>query len=475
MLAFCVLRVWKVILEQNSFNLQGLARKAAEERFSGNNDGNFRLRLREGLGRPPRNYFTLDSNLATGQMPYAMSMRFSMPGPFAPGIRMPPSQLIYAKKCILPSKAAHVLQSLNMAYAFAEQGVPTVMWPGFKESGHESFRDRMERDYGLFKSPQLYLRALIGRHKGFYGMNFRLRLLYAWLRAPKGTVFYARDITEALTLARFKRWLPMPRPFFFEIHELLKEQHHALNTGRSEHLGRMEAEVLASVDGVVCISPVLVDRLASVYGYKRPLLVSPMGFNHRLFEFIPDVNFSGKITIVYVGSLYKGKGIHNLVRALDLLPDRFCLKVIGGNPGYELEDLKNIVKNMSIDSKRVVFYGHVPQSKIYSCIKDASVMVIPQDSDVEYFSPIKLYEAIGMGMPLVTTPVPAIKSVLNHEVDSIIARSSSPADIADAVLEMVSDQVRARQMQRRCRELSGSLAWSARAKMCLDFIDDVAN
>lgn len=424
---------------------------------------------------PLQNHFTLVFNLATGQNSewgdYADSEVWNLP---TLGRRMPPSQLIYAKKCILPSKAAHVLQSLNMAYCFAEQGVPTFMWPGFKVSDQKSFREEMERDYGLLKSPHLHLRSLFGRHKGVYGMNFRLRLLYAWLNAPGGTAFYARDITEAMILARFKKWLPRPRPLFFEIHELLKDQHQALNTGRAEHLGRMEAEVLASVDGVICISPVLVEGLASAYGYRGPLLVSPMGFNHRLFESVPDVDFSGKITIIYTGSLYKGKGIHNLVRAMDFLPERFFLKIIGGNPEQELQNLKNIVFKMSLNSKRVEFYGHVPQNKIYSCINDASIMVIPQETDVEYFSPIKLYEAIGMGIPLVATPVCAIKSVLKHKTDSIISKSSSPEDIASAVMEMVSNQKRARQMQRRYRNISSSLTWFARAKACLEFIDDVA-
>ncbi|NLW80299.1 MAG: glycosyltransferase family 4 protein, partial [Desulfovibrionales bacterium] len=191
----------------------------------------------------------------------------------------------------------------------------------------------MERAYGFVPSPSLELHPLPGFQKGLYGSLFRICLFHAWLSAPRGTVFYARDITEALLLARFKRFLPVRHPVFYEIHELLSEQHGTLQTGRAGHFRLAETEMLAAMDGVVCISPVLVDALKSVYGFAGPTLVAPMGYNSRLFRAVPDVDFSGPITVAYVGSLYESKGVHNLVRAMGHLPARFRLLVIGGNPG----------------------------------------------------------------------------------------------------------------------------------------------
>lgn len=384
---------------------------------------------------------------------------------------MPPSQLIYAKKCILPSRAAHVLQSLNMAYAFAEQGVPTVMWPGFNVTGHPAFRQSLERDYGLAASRELRLQPLFGRHKGLYGLGFRMRLLKAWLTAPKGAVFYARDITEALLLARFRRLLPVRRPVFYELHELLGEQHQALNTGRAPRLRRMEAEVLANVDGVVCISPVLTDALAESYGYSGPVTVAPMGYNHRLFRPCADADFSGTITVAYAGSLYESKGVHNLVRAMAHLPGRFRLLVVGGNPSGELERLRELARGIPDGEGRVEFCGHLPQSELGARLASCSIMAIPQSSTAEFFSPIKLYESIGMALPLVVTPIPALTSVLEHGVDALVAEDSTPQGLARALADMASDQARARAMQARCRQRAASSTWLARAGACLEFMD----
>lgn len=386
---------------------------------------------------------------------------------------MPLTRLIYSKKCILPSKAAHVLQSLNMAYSFAEQGVHTTMWPGFKRRDYSGFKHALEVDYGLKPSSKLDMIPLYGGQKGLYGLGFRARLFNAWVNSPPGTVFYARDITEALLLARFKRFLKARHPVFYELHELLGEQHKILNSGLAGRYSRIEAEMLARMDGVVCISPVLVDELANVYGYSGPVLVAPMGFNHRLFKAFPDVDFTGLITIAYVGSLYEGKGIHNLVRAMGRLSDRFRLLVVGANPGHELKRLKNLAYEMNLSDHKIEFCGHLPQKDIFSRLESCSIMVIPQISEAEFFSPIKLYEAIGMGLPLVVTPVPALTSVLEQGVDAIVASSSAPEDLAAALDDMASNQDRARQMQRRCRGRSVHSTWCARADLCLDFMHSI--
>lgn len=383
-------------------------------------------------------------------------------------------RLIYAKKALLPSKAAHVLQSLNMAYAFADNAVSTIFWPGIDRADRGAFMSALEHDHGLVASRDLHVHSLPGWHKGAYGLGFRFNLLRAWCLEPPDTVFYARDITEALLLARFKRFTGQRHRVFYEAHEVLSEQHQRLGTGRARYFERVEAEMLAGMDGVVCISPVLVEALARAHGYAGPTLVAPMGFNHRLFSPVPDVDFSGSIVIAYVGSLYESKGVHALVRAMRYLPERFRLLVIGGNPERELVRLGDLARDIPNGERRIELAGFLPPSRIGERLAGCSIMVIPQISEVEFFSPIKLYEAIGMGLPLVVTPVPALTSALEPGVDAVMATGTDPRALAEAVLEMAGDERRARSMQARCRKRAETSTWTARAARCLAFMDDVA-
>lgn len=387
---------------------------------------------------------------------------------------MPLNRLIYAKKLILPSKAAHVLQSLNMAYSFASHGIRTTMWPGFNQRNHAQFRKSIEHNFGLEPNEALETKPLPGFHKGIYGFTFRTCLLHTWLSTPRGAAFYARDITEALLLARFKRFLPVRHPVFFEMHEVLSEQNRLLNTGSAGHFERVESEILASMDGVVCISPVLVDTLKTVYGYSGPTLVAPMGYNPRLFKAAPDVDFSGPITVAYVGSLYESKGVHNLVRAMAHLPERFRLMVIGGNPSAELERLRVLARDACGGERRIEFCGYLPPNELFPRLASCSMMAIPQSSEAEFFSPIKLYEAIGMGLPLVVTPIPALTSVLERDVDAVFAEGVTPQTLAAAVNAMASDQSRALRMQEHLRRRSVETTWRARAAACLKFMAEAS-
>jgi glycosyltransferase involved in cell wall biosynthesis len=199
-----------------------------------------------------------------------------------------------------------------------------------------------------------------------------------------------------------------------------------------------------------------------------------MGYNPRLFQAAPDVDFSGQITIAYVGSLYESKGIHNLVRAMGHLPDRFRLLVVGGNPNRELERLRALARDMPGGRERIEFCGYLPQSELFPRLASCAMMTIPQSSEAEFFSPIKLYEAIGMGLPLVATPIPALTSVLERDVDAVIAEGTSPQALADAVVKMVSDWPRARRMQEHLRRRAAESTWGIRAAACLDFMAEIS-
>lgn len=378
--------------------------------------------------------------------------------------------LVYAKKCIFPSRAANALQSMNMVYAFANQGVPTSMWPGISQKNYHQVLNSIEYDFHLVASKELKLKPLAGFHKGFYGLFFRINLLHAWLTSPANTFFYARDITEALLLARFKQILPVKHPVFFEMHEVLGEQHRLLNTGKAKYFTGIEKEIFNKIDGLICISPILVNMLENIYGYSGPTLVAPMGYNPKIFKATSDVDFSGPITLAYVGSLYESKGIHNLVQALNYLPERFRLLVIGGNPESELINLRKLAHGVRNGETRIDFHGYLPPRKIFSCLKSCSMMVIPQKSEVEFFSPIKVYEAIGMGLPLVVTPIPALTSVLESNKDALIATATDPQALASAIELMASDEVRAQRIQNHLRQRSKELTWAARAAQCLAFM-----
>ncbi|CAK7063447.1 MAG: hypothetical protein DELT_01530 [Desulfovibrio sp.] len=151
--------------------------------------------------------------------------------------------LVYAKKCIVPTGAANVLQSLNMAAAFSAAGAATYFFPGSKGKSaaerQDVFRTALT-DSGISPDMRDTWSLLPGNHAGLYGARFRLALTMLRFLLPDA-VFYARDIKEAGFVRRLLSLPGRKQTFVFEMHEVLHLQ--AQNAHKRDALLREEAAV----------------------------------------------------------------------------------------------------------------------------------------------------------------------------------------------------------------------------------------
>lgn len=380
------------------------------------------------------------------------------------------NSLVFAKKLIAPSSAANVLQSFHMVDAFLQNDVMLSFWPGVTPK--TSLAD-LFRSYNLSTKNLSHITPLYGGHKGMYGLTFRARLCQAWLSSPNGTAFLARDIKESLLLSSFKKFFPFKKHhIFYELHEVLYSQHKEQGDPHSDRYFQKERAVLDAASGVITVSPLLIENIKETYGYTKPSIVLPAGFNPQTFSPCPNVDFHGSITLGYIGSLHPGKGVGLLLETLEMLPKRFKALIIGGNPSKELAKLKKRYASL-IAEKRLTFMGQLTPSEISSALPSIQTLVIPATARKEYFCPIKLREAYGQGLPIVTTPVPEITESLCSRDDAIIAKATTPEALQEALLYLAEHEELAHKLQERCRAVAPTLTWKNRAKQCLNFMDDV--
>ena len=379
-------------------------------------------------------------------------------------------KIVFAKRLRLPSRTAGVLQTLCMAAAFAEAGAAVRLYPGVRRGPTwMELHARTREDYALPALDGLRVTPLSGEHKGLYGLFFRERILADYLFG-RG-VFYARDVKEALFVARLRRRLPLRRPLFFEMHEILFRQRERLGGGDPARTRAMEETLLAEVDGIISISEHLAGEIRDAFRPVAPIMVSPMGYNPRIFTAQPDIDpDTPEITLAYVGSLYEGKGVQHLVEAMRHLPPRYRLKVIGGTPPARMKELRRQAATMPGGDARVLFTGHLPPRAVADELRGCHVFVIPQSSDVEYFSPIKLYEAVGTALPIVLTPLPTLRAALEADVNAVFAAGATPVALAEAVRSVVERPALAHAIQAANRSLAKRLTWEKRAEGILDFM-----
>lgn len=124
--------------------------------------------------------------------------------------------------------------------------------------------------------------------------------------------------------------------------------------------------------------------------------------------------------VCYCGNTYSGRGIEMLIDASLRFKDLVFL-VVGGRE-VDNDRYVKISKERGVDN--FLIKGFVPHTEVPKYLKASDVLVIPYSSDVtikggtkaaEFTSPMKLFEYMAAGRPIISSTLPTITEVLEDE------------------------------------------------------------
>lgn len=177
-----------------------------------------------------------------------------------------------------------------------------------------------------------------------------------------------------------------------------------------------------------------------------------------------------KKIIMYVGSFYKWKGIEVVLKSAKLLNNNkdIIFIVVGGNEN----DLEKYTKNKEI-FKNVLFIGHKPRIEIPSYLKSADILLLPNTSvtneSVNYTSPIKMFEYMASGVPIIASNLPSMREVLNSN-NSFLVEPDNSQLIISGIKKILNDKDFSDKLARRSLEDVKKYTWDEYAAKILNFI-----
>jgi len=161
-----------------------------------------------------------------------------------------------------------------------------------------------------------------------------------------------------------------------------------------------------------------------------------------------DLPASNSARLIIVCRQERGKGIETVIEALPLILQSFpdaTLDVVGD--GAELSNFKQLAVAHKVGGQ-VSFHGKVDHARVLQLLQQADLFCYPTAS--EGF-PKAVLEALACGLPVVTTRV----SVLPELIDTgsgLLLKEVTPAALAQAVVDCLSDAERYQSMSARALE-----------------------
>jgi glycosyltransferase involved in cell wall biosynthesis len=153
----------------------------------------------------------------------------------------------------------------------------------------------------------------------------------------------------------------------------------------------------------------------------------------------------GKV-VVYTGRLVSYKGLPLLVRVWKELAARFpsAILLLVGSGGLDIHnceaELRAYVQTQNLQGC-VRFAGSVQNVPDY--LQAADVFALPTEDDA---LPGALLEAMACGLPVVTTPVGAIASIVRHGENGLLVTPGDCRQLHDALAQVLADSALGRRL-----------------------------
>lgn len=248
---------------------------------------------------------------------------------------------------------------------------------------------------------------------------------------------------------------------------------------------RFEARLVSDCCGIYCVSEVLAQMLVDDYGVARDRLsVIPNGYSGDLYEESGSREsiraetrglhgVHGKRVVTFVGSLQEWHGIPHLLELAEAYAGRSDLEFWIVGDGI----LREAVRRYAETHANLKWFGGVSPVEVRDILYASDLGIMPYDPlEFFYFSPLKMYEMIGAGLPFIATSVGQISELCTRVLDrGFLFEHPSVAEMSAALEAAFDAPSRLADMAELVRASSRGRSWLDRAAQLTAWMDSLVN
>jgi glycosyltransferase involved in cell wall biosynthesis len=183
------------------------------------------------------------------------------------------------------------------------------------------------------------------------------------------------------------------------------------------------------------------------------------------FERDPD-----RILCVFAGAFRSWHGVVHLAAALARLhaagDQRFGAILIGDGPE------RPAVERAARDVPGILFTGAIPHAMLPACLAACDIGVAPFDPIRHgplrlgfYWSPLKIFEYMAVGLPVVAPALPRLKSLVEDRVEGLLYAPDDPRGLDRALVALADEALRRRMGSAARARVARDFSWEAHCRI----------
>ena len=223
-------------------------------------------------------------------------------------------------------------------------------------------------------------------------------------------------------------------------------------------------------DLVLPVTSVLAERVAAAGVDRERIRVIPNGINAESFARLParddakrSLGLENRFVIGFVGFMREWHGLDRVLDFIAQTPMQPPLHALLVGDGPARAALETRARELGIVD-RVTFTGVIPREGIPGTL--AAFDVALQPAVVDYASPLKLFEYLALGLPIIAPDSPNIREVLTDGVNAALFLNGDGAAFVRCLQKVCGDALLRETLSRSARatiETQG-LTWRRNAE-----------